>query len=91
MLRSMLSLIASIFAIAAVVLLLVGGITFLIAAFRESILWGLAVVFLPFASLIFLITNWSRAKGGFFLQLYGIGFLFVAVLLADNDLPWPLG
>ncbi len=50
---------------------LVGGILFLVAAFRESILWGLAVLFIPFAGLVFLIAHWQDAKKPFLLQLLG--------------------
>lgn len=91
MMSVMLTLIASLLAIVGLVLLLVGGIAFIIAAFRESILWGLGVLFLPFVSLIFLVLNWSRAKQPFFLQLYGVAFLIGAAILSDNNLPWPLG
>lgn len=87
----MLSLIATVLVLAGLVLMLVGGIAFLIAAFRESVLWGLAVFFLPFVSLIFLVLYWNKAKDAFFLQLYGVGAVFVALLLSNNNLPWPLG
>lgn len=69
------------------ILMLVGGLFFLIAAFRESVLWGLAVLFLPFVSLIFLILHWSRAKDSFFLQLYGVGLVLIAVLVFKVPLP----
>lgn len=86
----MLSILATLLVLAGILLLIVGFFGFLIAAFQESVLWGLGVLFLPFVSLIFLITNWSRAKGPFFLQLYGLAFVIVAAILADNNLPWPL-
>ena len=70
-------------------LLVLGGVFFLIAAFREGILWGLGVVFLPFVSLVFLIVNWQRAKGAFFLQLYGFAFVLLGVLAFDARLPTP--
>lgn len=70
-----------------IVLLLVGGLFFLVAAFRESILWGLAVMFLPVVPLIFLIVHWHRAKGPFFLQLYGLGFVLLAVFAMSARLP----
>ena len=72
---------------AGIVLLLVGGLCFLIAAFRESLLWGLGVLFLPIVPLIFLILHWQRAKGPFFLQLYGVGFVLLAVLAMSARLP----
>lgn len=50
----------------------VGSFIFLIAAFRQHVLWGLAVLFLPVAPLVFLIVHWDDAKKGFLLQLIGV-------------------
>ena len=69
-------------------LLLVGGLFFIISAFRESLLWGLGVLFLPIVPLIFLIVHWHRAKGPFFIQLYGLGFVLLAVFALAARLPW---
>lgn len=55
------------------VLSFVGGVMFLVAAFREGIGWGLAVLFLgPIAQLIFLVQYWSEAKSAFLVQLLGV-------------------
>ncbi|MEO8702579.1 MAG: hypothetical protein ABI867_21220 [Kofleriaceae bacterium] len=70
-------------------LMLVGGLFFIIAAFRESILWGLGVIFLPFVPLVFLVLNWQRAKGPFFMQLYGLGFILLGVLALEARMPTP--
>jgi len=70
-------------------LMLVGGVFFIIAAFRTGILWGLAVMFLPIVPLIFLIVHWHRAKGPFFLQLWGIAFVLLAVFALSARLPVP--
>lgn len=51
---------------------IVGGIWFLLVAFNESILWGLACLFLAPASLIFLIMHWDEAGKPFLLQLAGV-------------------
>ncbi|HUQ04443.1 MAG TPA: hypothetical protein VM261_18210 [Kofleriaceae bacterium] len=87
----MLSILATILAVVGLICLLLGGITFLVATFRESVLWGLACLFLPFASLIFLVVHWAKAKDSFFIQLYGVAFIIGAMLLGDTGLPWPLG
>jgi hypothetical protein len=52
---------------------------FLVAAFRESLLWGLAILFLPFAGLVFLIMHWSEARRGFMVQLLGCIIAFAGV------------
>jgi glutaredoxin len=49
----------------------VGAILMLIAAFRESLAWGLGSLLVPFVSLIFAIAHWAEAKRGFLLQLLG--------------------
>ena len=43
----------------------IGGIGFLIAAFRTSILWGLAVLFIAPVAIVYLIVHWQDAKGPF--------------------------
>ncbi len=88
---TMLSLIATVLVLVGLVLVLVGGIAFLIAAFREGVLWGLACLFVPFATLAFLVIHWQKAKDSFFLQLYGLAAMLGAVLLDSTNLPWPLG
>lgn len=55
---------------------LVGGIWFLVVAFRQSVVWGLVVIFVPFASLVFLVKYWRDAKASFFVQLIGTVIYF---------------
>lgn len=57
--------------------LIIGSIGFLIAAFKNSILWGLGCLLFSPVSLIFLILHWHDAKNPFFLQLIGIGICFI--------------
>jgi len=57
------------------IIFLVGGITYLIAAFRAGILWGLGCLFLPPVSLIFLFVHWKTAKKPFLTQLLGWGII----------------
>jgi hypothetical protein len=72
---------------AGLILMLVGGLFFIISAFQESILWGLGVLFLPFVSLVFLVLAWPRAKGPFFLQLYGIVIVLIGIFALEAHLP----
>jgi hypothetical protein len=87
----MVSLLASILVILGLIAVLVGSITFIIAAFRSSVLWGVGVLLFGPVSLAYLILHWSEAKKPFFLQLWGIGFIVVAALASEANLPWPLG
>lgn len=50
----------------------IGGIGLLIAAFRTSILWGLAVLFIAPVAVIYLILHWQDAKGSFKIQVFGL-------------------
>lgn len=72
-------------ALAGVVLLLIGGLGFLLAAFRTGILWGLAVIFIPPASIVFLVMHWQSARGAFKLQLLGLAIVLVAVYLSHGS------
>lgn len=74
-----------------IALLLLGSLAFVIAAFRQSIVWGLLVLFLSPCGLIFLIVHWSQAKNSFFLQLWGWAFIVLAAVAFNTGLPWPLG
>ena len=51
---------------------LIGGTWFFVVAFRESVLWGLGCIFVPFVSLIFLIMHWDEAGKPFLIKLAGI-------------------
>lgn len=54
------------------ILMLVGGIWLVVAAFQESVFWGLMVLFVPFAGLVFVIKYWQKAKASFAVQVVGI-------------------
>ncbi len=59
------------------VIVILGGIGFLISAFQTSILWGLGCLILSPVSLIFLILYWHDAKNPFLLQLMGISIVLL--------------
>jgi hypothetical protein len=59
-------------AVVAFVLLFVGSIMLVVAAFREGLGWGFAVLFLGgIAHLVFLVMHWEEAKQAFFVMLAG--------------------
>ena len=49
--------------------MLAGGVWILIRAFQESVLWGLACLFVPGASVVFFVMHWQDTKiaGGLWL------------------------
>ena len=61
---------------------IIGGIGFLIAAFKNSILWRLGCLLLYPVSIIFLILNWNDAKNPFFLQLFGAGIMLLGTMFS---------
>ena len=65
---------------------LIGGLLFLVAAFRESIWWGLACLFIPIVQLFFLIVHWPEAKKPFFIQLLGFMVLIGGVIISPQTL-----
>ena len=70
--------------IVGVILCLIGGIWLLVEAFKESVLWGLGSIFVPFVSLIFAIMHWSECKVPFLMNV--VGFL---LLIAGSALSAP--
>jgi len=63
-----------------------GELMLLIAAFRESIWWGLACLCLPFISFFFLIVHWPKARRPFFLQLFGLVVIIVGAIISPQTL-----
>ena len=91
-LTPVMSLIASALVFLGMILVLIGYVVFLVAAFRRSLLWGLAVLFLPpLAALAFLLLHWRRAQSGFYLMLWGWALIGLGRLVFHAGLPWPLG
>lgn len=62
----------------------VGGFWLLVAAFKESIGWGLGCLFVPFVSLVFVVMKWDRAKNPFFVQLAGTALVMIAFVMAPE-------
>lgn len=60
---------------------LFGGIAFLIAAFRTSILWGLCCVFIAPVQIIYLFAHWDDAKNPFLIQVIGGVIMLIAGFL----------
>ncbi|MFM7424653.1 MAG: hypothetical protein ACKO7W_06620 [Elainella sp.] len=66
----------------------VAGVWTLILAFQDHWGWGLAYLFVPFASLVFIIMKWSKraVRRSFFLGLGGTLLMFLGVGLAAPSL-----
>jgi len=68
------------------VIFVVGGFLFLVAAFRESVLWGLACLFVPIVQTFFLIVHWPEARRPFFLQLLAFVMIIAGFILNPQAL-----
>ena len=72
--------------IVGLIVILIGWIIFLIAAFRESVLWGVLCLFSGgIAPLIFLFMHWGEAKKGFGIQVIGYLMIFGVLLRRVGD------
>ena len=66
---------------------LIGGIWFLVVAFRETIWWGLGCLFIPIVALVFLIMHWGDAAKPFFVSLLGVVIMVVVAVLIPGAIP----
>ena len=62
--------------LAGALVLCVGSVLILIAAFRKGVLWGLGSMFLAPVSLFFVVTNWDAAKRGVGVSMLGVLLFF---------------
>ena len=66
--------------------LLGGGIMVLVAAFRQSIAWGLVALFVPCGNLVFTVVHWAEAKKGTLLSLLGAPAIGGGAFMAQNEM-----
>ena len=55
-----------------------GGIAFLVAAFRTSALWGFGCLFIAPVQIFYLVCHWGDAKKPFVIQIVGGSIMFVS-------------
>jgi hypothetical protein len=68
-------------------LFIIGGFMFLVAAFREGVLWGLACLFLPIVQIFFLIVHWQEAKKAFAIQMIGLAIIVLIAIISPGTIP----
>lgn len=54
------------------IILLIGLLILVIQAFKQSPLWGLAVLLIPFAGIVFAVRFWEEARNGFLVFVVGL-------------------
>ena len=72
-------------AVVGFILALIGGIIILIAAFQESVLWGLGMLLVPAVGLVFVFTHWQETKKAFLLEVVGTGLFIAGLMLGGSQ------
>lgn len=67
-----------------IVVMLYGLIVILINAFKESILWGLASLFIPLVALVFVFMHWADNKKPFLIYIAGAVLLGIGAALSPG-------
>ncbi|HEV7405488.1 MAG TPA: hypothetical protein VGO11_21265 [Chthoniobacteraceae bacterium] len=78
-------LLSLILLVVSILAMIYAGIWSIVQAFCRHVLWGLAVLFVPFANLLFLIVAWSDAKRPFFLYLLSGALCMGSVFMMPKD------
>lgn len=65
--------------------ILAGSVLLVMAAFRESVLWGLGVLLVPFVGLVFVFVHWDASKRPIVIQTVGAALLLFALFGARMD------
>lgn len=74
-----------ILALIGIIIIIIGGLGLLIAAFRTSILWGIACLIISPVAIIYVILYWNEAKNPFLLQLSGVVILLISGSMGANS------
>lgn len=64
--------------------IVVFGIMLLIKQFQTSILWGLACLLIPFASLVWLVMYWDEGKMLFLYGLLSIVIMIIGITMSGQ-------
>lgn len=67
----------------------VSGVVILVKAFRLSVGWGLAVMFIPFAGLYFVLNHWNDTKTPFLAGIGGGVLMMLGILGGAASTPEP--
>ncbi len=65
---------------------LLAGLWLVVAAFRTSFLWGAIVLLVPFAALVFVFMEWSRAAKPFLLSLVAMSVLLTGFVMVAKKM-----
>jgi hypothetical protein len=77
----------TVLALIGLVVAFIGGIWLIVAAFQESVVWGLLTLFISPAGLIFAIMHWERGGKPLMLQVGGLVVMILGSLLSAPPPP----
>jgi len=75
--------IAAIFMIVGMALACVASIWTLVRIFEQSVWWGLAALFIPFAGVVAIVRFWEATKRSFVGQLVCLGIVLIGYFMVD--------
>ena len=61
------------------IVLLIGFIMIVIQAFKQSAMWGIAVLLIPFVGFVFVARYWTEGRNGFLISVVGLLVAGVAI------------
>jgi hypothetical protein len=64
------------------VIMSVGALMMLVAAFRTSVGWGIACLFVPFLVFLFLLKRWPAGRSGLAIWSFGASGLVILLLIS---------
>jgi hypothetical protein len=67
-----------------IIVFVIGGLWFLVVAFQQSILWGIASILIPIVPLIFLRFHWQAGKKPFLVQVAGFALILLGAFLGGD-------
>lgn len=70
-----------------IVIALVSNLSVLIAAFRDSVVWGLAYLLIPGAALVFVITHWDDCRSPVLRALVGAVIMIAGFMIKIKYAP----
>lgn len=76
------SLLTILVLLASFIVMIVTGIMCIVAAFRQSIVWGLVYLFVPFGSLVFIILHWHDVRSAFLTNLAAAVVFVLAIWMS---------
>ena len=63
---------------------LAGSVMVIVVAFRESVWWGLACIFIPFAFFFFFVTHWQDTKTGVYCVFGGTAIVLLSFVIGPK-------